>query len=114
MIRCYFQEKRALSENLTAPPFIGYVWWFSKTPWPKASNVRVLKEYSPDMIRLSRRGVRPTVRPSGHVIRHSFDKIDAGGAIPANVVDGELPDLLDAPVPETMLKFGNNAANDEY
>jgi DNA modification methylase len=93
---------------------VEYVWWFSKTPWPKASNVRVLKEYSPDMIRLSRRGVRPTVRPSGHVIRDSFDKIAAGGAIPANVVDGELPELLDAPVPETMLKFGNNAANDEY
>ena len=93
---------------------VEYVWWFSKTPWPKASNVRVLKEYSPDMIRLSRRGVRPTVRPSGHVIRDSFDKIEAGGAIPANVVAGELPELLDAPVPESMLKFGNNAANDEY
>ena len=90
---------------------VEYVWWFSKTSWPKASNVRVLKEYSPDMIRLSRRGVRPTVRPSGHVIRDSFDKIEAGGAIPSNVVDGELSDL---PVPETMLKFGNNAANDEY
>lgn len=93
---------------------VEYVWWFSKTPWPKASNVRVLKDYSPDMIRLSRRGVRPTVRPSGHVIRDSFDKIETGGAIPGNVVDGELPDLLDAPVPETMLKFGNNAANDDY
>jgi DNA modification methylase len=93
---------------------VEYVWWFSKTPWPKASNVRVLKEYSPDMIRLSRRGVRPTVRPSGHVIRESFDKIEAGGAIPANVVEGDLSDLLDAPAPETMLRFGNNAANDEY
>src|SRR5574337_1088437 len=68
---------------------VEYVWWFSKTPWPKASNVRVLKDYSPDMIRLSRRGVRPTVRPSGHVIRDSFDKIETGGAIPGNVVDGE-------------------------
>lgn len=93
---------------------VEYVWWFSKTPWPKASNVRVLKEYSPDMIRLSRRGVRPTIRPSGHVIRDSFDKTAAGGAIPSNVVDGELPESFDAPVPETMLKFGNNAANDTY
>jgi site-specific DNA-methyltransferase (cytosine-N4-specific) len=93
---------------------VEYVWWLSKTPWPKASNTRVLKEYSPDMIRLSRRGVRATVRPSGHVIRDSFHKIDSGGAIPANVVDGELSELLDTPIPETMLKFGNNAANDEY
>jgi site-specific DNA-methyltransferase (cytosine-N4-specific) len=90
---------------------VEYVWWLSKTPWPKANNLNVLKEYSPDMIRLARRGVKPTVRPSGHVIRHSFDKVDAGGAIPANVVEDELPDL---PVPEAMLKFGNNAANDDY
>src|SRR5262245_44485779 len=66
------------------------------------------------MIRLSRRGVRPTVRPSGHVIRDSFDKVDAGGAIPPNVVENEFPKDLELPIPETMLKFGNNAANDEY
>jgi site-specific DNA-methyltransferase (cytosine-N4-specific) len=93
---------------------VEYVWWFAKTPWPKASNLKVLKEYSPDMIRLSRRGVRPTVRPSGHVIRDSFDKIEAGGAIPPNVIENELPDELEVPVPDTMLRFGNNAANDEY
>src|SRR6266851_7887818 len=86
---------------------VEYVWWLSKTPWPKASNSRVLKEYSPDMIRLSRRGVRPTVRPSGHVIRDSFDKIEAGGAIPPNVVEVGLPEELGLPVPEAMLKFGN-------
>lgn len=85
---------------------VEYVWWLSKTPWPKASNLRVLREYSPDMIRLSRNGVRSTVRPSGHVIRSSFDKIQAGGSIPPNVTEAVLP--------ESMLRFGNNAANDEY
>jgi site-specific DNA-methyltransferase (cytosine-N4-specific) len=93
---------------------VEYVWWSSKTAWPKASNGRVLKEYSPDMIRLSRRGVRATVRPSGHVIRDSFDKIEVGGAIPSNVVEDELAEELDTPIPDVMLKFGNNAANDEY
>jgi len=93
---------------------VEYVWWLSKTPWPKASNSQVLKEYSPDMIRLSRRGVKPTVRPSGHVIRNSFDKVDAGGAIPPNVIEDGMPEELGLPVPEAMLKFGNNAANDEY
>lgn len=88
---------------------VEYVWWLSKTPWPKASNLSVLKEYSEDMIRLNRNGVRGTIRPSGHVIRGSFDKIDAGGAIPTNVTEA---DLLD--VPESMLKMGNNAANDAY
>jgi site-specific DNA-methyltransferase (cytosine-N4-specific) len=85
---------------------VEYVWWFSKSPYPKASNRKVLKEYSADMIRLNRRGVRATVRPSGHNIKSSFDRVDAGGAIPSNVVEEELP--LD------MLKLGNNAANDRY
>ena len=88
---------------------VEYVWWFSKTPWPKASNLAVLKEYSEDMIRLNRNGVRGTVRPSGHVIRHSFDKITAGGSIPSNVTEADFRD-----VPESMLKMGNNAANDLY
>ena len=59
------------------------------------------------MLRLNRRGVRATVRPSGHNIRSSFDKVDAGGAIPGNVF--EQPESQDA-----FLKFGNNAANDPY
>jgi DNA modification methylase len=92
---------------------VEYVWWFSKTPWPKANNTRVLKEYSPDMIRLNRRGVKPTIRPSGHVIRNSFDKVGEG-SIPGNVVEDALAEGLEVPIPEAMLKFGNNAANDEY
>ena len=85
---------------------VEYVWWLSKTPWPKASNLNVLKEYSLDMIRLAKNGVRETVRPSGHVIRDSFDNINAGGAIPPNVVEEHFA--------ESMLKLGNNAANDDY
>ena len=86
---------------------VEYVWWFSKTPFPKANNRKVLKPYSADMIRLNQRGVRATVRPSGHNIRSGFDKIESGGSIPGNVVE-------QADGPEVMLKFGNNAANDPY
>jgi DNA modification methylase len=92
---------------------VEYVWWFSKTPWPKASNARVLKPYSPDMIRLNRRGVKATVRPSGHVIRNSFDKIGEG-SIPGNVVEDTMVQDSVLSVSDVMLKFGNNAANDEY
>lgn len=81
------------------------VWWFGKTPWPKASNLNVLKPYSGDMLRLNQRGVRATVRPSGHNIKSSFDKIEAGGAIPPNVFED---------APHDFLKFGNNSANDVY
>jgi site-specific DNA-methyltransferase (cytosine-N4-specific) len=87
---------------------VKYVWWLSKSPHPKASNLKVLKEYSEDMIRLNRNGVRGTVRPSGHVIRSSFDKIDAGGSIPPNVTEA------DYDFPESMMKMGNNSANDVY
>jgi len=86
---------------------VEYVWWLSKTPWPKANNRNVLNSYSKDMIRLNQRGVRETVRPSGHNIKSSFDKIDAGGSIPPNVVEGRI-------LPEDMLKFGNNSATDTY
>jgi len=85
---------------------VEYVWWFSKTPWPKANNRNVLKPYSKDMLRLNQRGVRETVRPSGHHINSSFVSIEAGGSIPPNVIE-------DDPA-EDMLKFGNNASNDHF
>ncbi len=85
---------------------VEFVWWLSKTPWPKASNAKVLRPYSKDMIRLNARKVRATVRPSGHVIRSGFDKIEAGGSIPPNVIEEDTP--------ADMLRFGNNSANDLY
>lgn len=85
---------------------VEYVWWLSKTPWPKANNRAVLRPYSKDMYRLNQRGVTSTVRPSGHNITSKFDKIDAGGSIPPNVIEEEIP--------FDMLRFGNNAANDAY
>lgn len=97
---------------------VEYVWWMSKTPWPKADNKAVLKPYSPDMQRLNARGLRSTTRPSGHAIRSSFSDVDAGGSIPANVVEAEYdPEQLQIDldrIANDMLKFGNNAANDVY
>lgn len=91
---------------------VEYVFWLAKTPWPKASNRRVLKPYSPDMERLAKRGVRATIRPSGHAIKASFSNDQAGGAIPSNVV--EEPLLEADSTASNLLKFGNNAANDPY
>jgi DNA modification methylase len=86
---------------------VEYVWWLSKTAWPKANNRNVLRPYSEDMIRLNQRGVKQTIRPSGHNITETFDRVDAGGSIPDNVVE-------DATNAYDMLKFGNNSANDNY
>ena len=84
---------------------VEYVWWLSKTPWPEADNRRVLKEYSEDQKRLNEKGVDRTRRPSGHLVKDSFSSMESGGSIPPNVVEA---------IPESMLKFGNNAANTPY
>ena len=84
---------------------VEYVWWLSKTPWPKANNRNVLRPYSKDMLRLNKKGVRTTKRPSGHVINSSFDKIETGGSISPNVLDESA---------DSFLSFGNNSANDRY
>lgn len=85
---------------------VEHVWWLSKSPHPKADNRKVLRPYGPDMLRLAKRGVKTTVRPSGYAIGATFDKIDAGGAIPSNVVQEQLA--------EDMIVSGNNSANDPY
>lgn len=85
---------------------VEYVWWLSKTPWPKADNRAVLRPYSKDMERLNQRGVNRTTRPSGHNIKPTFGKTEPGGSIPPNILEEELP--------TDLLKFGNNSANDLY
>ncbi len=75
---------------------VEYLWWFSKTPFPKANNRKVLTEYSADMKRLLRRGYKPKQRPSGHIITAKFGN-DHGGAIPSNLIER-----------------GNNESNSDY
>ena len=64
---------------------INTVWWLSKTPWPKASNRRVLQPYSPSMQELLARGYKAKRRPSGHDISDKFNT-DNGAAIPPNLI----------------------------
>ena len=65
---------------------VEYLFWLSATPNPKADNTRVLQEYSPDMRRLIKRGLKNTVRPSGHNIKGTF-AADKGGSIPPNLIE---------------------------
>lgn len=64
---------------------INTVWWLSPSPWPKASNRRVLQPYSPSMRVLLERGYKAMKRPSGHDISDKF-AIDNGAAIPPNLI----------------------------
>lgn len=65
---------------------VDHLWWLSKTPYPKADNRKVLKEYSISMRELLQdpQYYKPRVkRPSGHMISDKFYNGNQG-AIPAN------------------------------
>ncbi|MHB1127975.1 MAG: DNA-methyltransferase [Bacillota bacterium] len=67
---------------------VNTVWWFSKTPFPKADIKKVLVPYSNRMEKLlenAERYYQPKERPSGHDISKNFAK-DNGGAIPSNLL----------------------------
>lgn len=60
-------------------------YWLSKTPWPKASNRRILVPYSESMEQLLKKGYDAQLRPSGHDISDNF-AIDNKAAIPPNLL----------------------------
>jgi len=64
---------------------VNCVWWLSPTPWPKASNRRVLQPYSESMRQLLTNGYKAKKRPSGHDISKKFSW-DNGAAIPPNLL----------------------------
>lgn len=64
---------------------INCVWWLSKTPYPKATNRRVLQPYSDSMKNLLKNGYKAKMRPSGHDISEKFQKNNKG-AIPPNLI----------------------------
>ncbi len=64
---------------------INCVWWLSPSPWPRASNRRVLQPYSSSMKDLLKNGYHARKRPSGHDISKKFS-IDNGAAIPPNLI----------------------------
>lgn len=96
------------------------VWWFSKSPHPKANNRNVLVPYSDHMQRLLKTGkYNSGARPSGWNISKVWGK-DNGGAIPPNFEADDALDFLfnvlvvsntasNDPLRKSMKKAGNNA-----
>ena len=64
---------------------VNHIFWLSPTPWPKASNRRVLTPYSDSMQNLLETGYRAKRRPSGHDISEKFSR-NNGAAIPPNLL----------------------------
>jgi DNA modification methylase len=71
--------------RVRAKDAVNCVWWLSPTPWPKASNRRVLAPYSDAMKSLLKNGYKAKLRPSGHDISKKFS-IDNNAAIPPNLI----------------------------
>jgi DNA modification methylase len=74
--------------KIRAKDSVNNVWWFSKTPWPKADITKVLTPYSDRMAKLIADPdgfYSPKLRPSGHDIGRAFAK-DNGGALPSNLL----------------------------
>jgi DNA modification methylase len=72
------------------------VWWFSKDPYPKASNRRVLKPYSKSMQDLLTHGYNAGRRPSGHNISTKWGRKQSGAIRP------------------NLLEFSNTDSNSQY
>lgn len=64
---------------------VNCIWWLSPTPWPKATNRRVLAPYSDSMRDLLKNGYTAKLRPSGHDISNKFGR-DNGGSVPPNLL----------------------------
>lgn len=64
---------------------VNCIWWLSLTPYPKATNKRVLQPYSKSMKQLLKKGYKPKKRPSGHDISNKFQRNNKG-AIPPNLI----------------------------
>ena len=74
--------------KIRAKDAVNTVWWFSRSPEPKADVTRVLAPYSERMKTLLKdpeRFYRPKGRPSGHDIARAFGK-ENSGAIPSNLL----------------------------
>ena len=64
-----------------------HIWWFSKTPNPKADNRKVLAEYSNSMKKLLKsQKYNSGPRPSEHHITEESFLSNNDGAIPSNVL----------------------------
>lgn len=76
----------ATIERVRVKDAVDCVWWLSPSPWPKASNRRVLTPYGATMRKYIDRGRSSHGRShSGHHISRHYRR-DNGGAIPSNMI----------------------------
>lgn len=89
-------------KKLRAKNSVNTIWWFSKTPNPKANIMNVLIPYSERMKRFISHPEEfvkdeNVARPSGHIMNKGSWAKNNGGAIPSN-----------------LLQFSNSSSNGKY
>ena len=72
-------------ERIRVKDAVNCIWWLSKSPRPKASNLEILNPYSDRMESVLKKGLKSGTRPSGHQVSQHFTK-DNGGSIPPNLL----------------------------
>jgi site-specific DNA-methyltransferase (cytosine-N4-specific) len=82
--------------RIRAKDAVNTVWWLSKTPYPKASNRRVLQPYSESQQDLFEDGYEAKKRPSGHDISEQFSNRNKGS------------------IPPNLLAVANTSSNNHY
>jgi site-specific DNA-methyltransferase (cytosine-N4-specific) len=85
-------------ERIRVKDSFTHVWWMSATPRPRADNRKILRDYSPAMLKLlETQRYNPGKRPSEHHIGKTSFLKNNSGAIPSNV-----------------LEFTNTSSSDDY
>lgn len=85
------------------------LWWFSKTPYPKADNSRVLRHYSSVMRKkFKNEKINTGRRPSGHVITDSFLKGQNKGSISPSFIELTHGDYLFEGIENTLSLSNSN------
>jgi DNA modification methylase len=93
-----------------------HVWWISKSDFPKADNIKVLRPYSKSMKQLlNRQKYNSGKRPSEHDISEKGFLKDNGGSIAHNFFEMEpLDNKRDVRLPHNVLSFSNTNSNDYF
>ncbi|SRR6266566_1288864 len=102
-------------KRLRATDSFTHLWWMAKSDFPKADNKRVLRPYSPDMLKLLHRGdYNNGHRPSQHGISKEGFLRNNGGSIAQNVLEIEAIDIEHPPRVPNVLRIANTRSNDFF
>lgn len=93
-----------------------YVWWMSKSDYPKADNRKVLRPYSKSMKKLLKnQKYNAGKRPSQHIISEKSFLTNHNGSIMHNLLELEqIEEDRDVRLPKNVFSISNTASTDFF